>query len=259
MIDIHTHILPDLDDGPKGVDEAVALAQAMARDGVTSVLATPHHHALLGETPQAELHRRIRELEEILAAKEIPLHIHPGAENSITPDLPRQVEEGTAFPLGLGPYILVELPFQTFPPYTEQVLFQLQAQGYTPILAHPERNAALLKDPRLLERLVERSVLAQVTAASLWGGFGDSIRKAAEHFVRNGWVHLIASDAHSASDNRLPLSAGVEAAARLVGRQRAQAMVTSAPEAVLTGKPVKVATLSAEPRRVAWAFWRAGP
>ncbi len=255
MIDLHTHILPGLDDGAQSLADAVAMARAAAADGITTVLATPHAN---GHQPltQEEVARRARALQGELEEQGIALRVLPGIENAIAPDLPQRVEGGTAFPLAGTPYLLVELPLEGFPPYTEQVLFELQVRGLTPLLAHPERNAALQRDPSPLERLVRRGILAQVTAASLMGAFGPRTQRAAVAFLKQGLVHVIATDAHAVASPRAPLlSPAVAVAARIVGQAQAWEMVEAIPHAILEGQPVAMA-LPERAARKTWAFWR---
>ncbi|MBI2304075.1 MAG: hypothetical protein HYU86_04950 [Chloroflexi bacterium] len=257
MIDIHSHILPGLDDGAQTPEDAIAMAQVAVEDGIEVMVATPHGAELAPGWSQAEALSRVNALEEEMARRHIPLRLVPGVENYLTPELPQKMVEGGALPLDGTSYILVEFPLFSLPPYTEEVLFQLQIKGFTPIIAHPERNDVLQKNPDLLLRLVERGMLAQVTAASLTAAFGSLPRQAAETMLRRRLVHIIASDAHSPQGSRSPvLSEGVREAARIVGEAAARAMVTAVPQAIVEGKAVAVEPpLAAEPRRT-WAFWR---
>jgi len=172
-------------------------------------------------------------------------------------DLVRQLEGGHAFPLNGSRYILVELPLQSYPPYTGQVLFDLQVRGYRPILAHPERNETIQGDHHLLENLVERGMLAQLTASSLLGAWGPRAKKTAEVFLERHLVHVIATDAHHVEGFRAPvLSRGFQAATRLIGQEAATAMVLHIPEKILADQDVDPEPPLAAPSRRSWLFWR---
>ncbi|MBI4301524.1 MAG: hypothetical protein HY664_02845 [Chloroflexi bacterium] len=257
LIDLHTHILPSLDDGAQTEEEALAMAQVAQGDGITTLVATPHSLEWTQKSSRTDMLTRTESLNATLARHGIGLKVLPGLENYLTPDLAKQCGNGLVLTLNGGPYLLLELPLQQFPVYTEQVIFELQLKGIIPILAHPERNVALQKDPNLLHKLVERGVLAQITAASLMGNFGSAAQKAAEIFLRRRLVQIIASDAHSTHGPRNPvLTHGVAAATKIAGQEQAQAMVTTIPQTILAGQPVKVEPpLAASPKR-AWAFWQ---
>jgi protein-tyrosine phosphatase len=155
-------------------------------------------------------------------------------------------------------YALVEMPFYGYPDYVEEVLFQLQLRGIRPVLAHPERAEAVQRDPEFLARLVERGMLSQVTAGSVVGHFGGRVERLTQTLLRRGLVHVLASDAHFANGPRSPdLSPGVQAAAAIVGHDRAQAMVVDTPRAILGDKPVETEPPRPDraPRRW-WRLWR---
>lgn len=256
MIDIHTHILPGLDDGAQAMDEAIQMARVALGDGINTVVSTPHGLELGKRYPRSDLVSRVEDLSAELARQGVELEVKPGIENYIAPDLVNQLREGWAFTLDGSRYLLVEFPMQHFPPYSEQVLFELQVEGVTTIIAHPERNEPMQRDHTLLRRLVERGMLAQVTAASLLGDFGNRVKRTAETFLRRNLVHIIASDAHAAHGHRAPvLSAAVAVAARLVGEEQALAMVTVRPQAILFGQQLEVEPpLELAPKK----FWRFG-
>jgi protein-tyrosine phosphatase len=265
MIDLHTHILAGIDDGAQSIQESLAMARIAASDGIKTVVATPHSADIRTDSLAAEIASRVEQLQDELTDHSIDLEIVAGLENYLVPDLARRMAEGRALALGTSNYLLVELPFQNYPPYAEQVLFDLQAMGFVPIIVHPERTAAFQEDHNLLYKLVERGMLAQVTVASLTGAFGTLAKRTAEAFLLRNLAHVIASDAHSPQwDPGTPvpsrgapiLSPGVAAAAKLVGRERAQAMVTTIPQAILRGERVDVAPLPISKPRKAWAFWR---
>ena len=167
LTDLHTHILPGLDDGAADLAEAIAMAQAAAADGIVRLAATPHNLRLPSDAGRAELEAQAARLQEHLAARGIPLQVVAGAETALIPALPQQIDAGQVITLNRSRYLLVELPYMGLPARLEEIIFQVQARGLVPILAHPERNADLLRRPERLRALVERGMLVQVTAASL--------------------------------------------------------------------------------------------
>jgi len=198
LIDTHCHLLPGFDDGADTLEAAVAMAKAAAEDGITAVIVTPHYITGLYQPEAETIRRAVSGLQQHLRSLGIALELYSGCEAALDPDLPRWCREGRILTLAdRGKHILVELPATDVPVYTEEVLYQLQLAGLTPVLAHPERNAGIQRDPGWLAEMVERGVLVQITAASLTGHFGRTVQRVARQLVRDGTVHLIATDAHS--------------------------------------------------------------
>ncbi len=231
-IDLHNHILPDLDDGPSGMEEAVELARALVKAGFSDVAATPH--CFEGEPPAALIKERLLELQRELLAGGIPLRLHSGAEHVLEPLLPRRLENGEILTLNHSRFLLVELPAsQPLPPYTSELIFELRLRDCYPILAHPERVTALQEDPGRLYRMVQAGALVQLTLGSITGLMGPAAARASAIFLSAGLGHFLATDAHSAS--RLHgLERGLAMADRLCFPGSARLMLQERPAAVLS-------------------------
>lgn len=253
MIDLHCHILPGLDDGAQTLEESLEMARVAAMDGIHTVVATPHADRWGAEPDQADLESRVAQLQESLDAEGIPVRIVPGLENHLTPEL----LSGGIVPINHSSYVLVELPFEELPPYAESALFELQLQGYLPILAHPERNTVLRSDHDALRRLVERGILVQLTAASLLGVFGKKTKEASEAYLKQGLAHVLSTDSHSSAGGRRPtLSNALACAARLVGPERAESLVKTVPRQILSNQAVEADAYLSVARPSRWGFWR---
>ncbi len=257
MYDVHAHILPGVDDGPKALDESLRMAAVAAQHGTQVMLCTPHRKDVTENSSVEYIRDLVAELNEKLREMGVELELLLGMENHLDLELPQDVTIGRALPMNGGRYCLVELPFFGRPNYMEDVLFRLQLQGVTPVLAHPERIEAVQRDPEMLAGFVGRGMLSQVTAGSVEGHFGRKARDFTRTLLRRRLVHILASDTHFAEGNRSPLlMPGVEAAAEIVGEAEARAMVVDTPRAVLEDLPVEV-----EPPRPDegpnswWRFW----
>ncbi len=240
LIDLHTHILPGMDDGAADLEQALAMARTAADDGITIIAATPHVLAGEYDNSRVQILQKIGELQQVLEAEGINIKIMPGAEYYIEADLPRRLADGQLLTINDGgKYLLVELPAMMVPDYTARVLYELQLQGVTPILAHPERNSGFARDPKLLQVFIERGFLVQITAGSITGKFGKAVSKTAMAFLQNGCVHIIASDAHSASKHnpRIPvLSPACAILQRKYGTDMARQLSSGNPEKILAGQ-----------------------
>jgi protein-tyrosine phosphatase len=242
MIDLHCHILPGLDDGPAEFEESLRMAKLAANDGITTIVATPHLLEIRPRLVESYINQAAAaadQLNRLLKKEQLPLTVKLGFEAALSPELPELAAQFSAVTIeGLRKYMLVELPSSQFPLYAEETFFRLQAQGICPIVAHPERNSALQREPEILESLVERGLLAQATASSFLGVSGRKAQRALENWCRKGYIQIVGSDAHS-SDHRPPvLSSARKVLTQLVGKERAD-WIGEVPARVLAGKEVK--------------------
>lgn len=244
MIDLHCHILPEMDDGPGGWEESLAMAGLAVQDGIGTVVATPHlfrqRMVDLREVNEKEaIGQKIGALRDRLAAAQVPLDIRVGCDFPLSWEALELLQQGRVFTLNDGGrYLLLELPDFTLPPATEEICFTLQSRGITPIITHPERHLVLQERPEKLERLLDLGCLAQLTAGSLTGYFGRRIAKLSRNLVKKGLIHLLASDAHSCRGRVPRLRAAVDLLGKLIGQDEAEAMVTTVPEKILRGEAI---------------------
>ncbi|MFN3975014.1 MAG: tyrosine-protein phosphatase [Dehalococcoidia bacterium] len=234
LTDLHCHLLPNLDDGPETQEEALSMARLLAEGGVATVVATPHAKEVETIGGREALQERVAYFQQALGEAGIPLSVAVGAEHLLLPDLVGMVEQGKAITLNGSRFLLVELDFFHFPLYTEQAIFDLRLRGAVPVLAHPERQALLQRQPHRLRRLARMGVLFQVTGASLLGTFGEAARRTAEALIKEGLAHAIATDAHHAQGPRAPTTAPVvELVTRLVGEANARRLFHTNPLAIV--------------------------
>jgi len=242
MIDIHSHILYDMDDGAPTLAESLAMARMAADDGTRVLVATPHgpgSTACRHYGPDL-IRARVSEINAALAAEQIALELVAGTEICYEADVVERLKRGDLLAYGTSRAILLELSRNTMPPLLENTLFNLQVAGYRVVLAHPERIVEVQQDPNRLLPLIERGVLMQLTAAALLGQQGERLQTTAETLLTHGMAHILASDTHGLPSRRPPLLAAArDRAATLVGGAAAAALVTSNPAAVLQGLPIQ--------------------
>ena len=209
MIDLHSHILPGVDDGPAALEGALEMARAAVADGIELVAATPHVREDYPTSADLMEHR----LEDVRAAVDaagVALELRRGGELALGA-LDRDEAELRRFGLGGNPdYLLVETPYFGWPLDLGQRLFELHTRGVTPVLAHPERNGEVQANADLLRPLVEAGTLVQLTAASVDGRIGRRARATAFELLERGWAHLLGSDAHTPAIREIGLSAAVD-------------------------------------------------
>jgi protein-tyrosine phosphatase len=239
VIDLHTHALPGIDDGPPDLAGALSLLAAAAEEGTDTLAATPHVRRDYPEVRPDELAGRLAELAGAAGAAGLGVELIAGGEVDL--NWAQHADDGDLRAVSYaqrGRDLLVETPYGELPARSEDMLFTLTARGYRILLAHPERSPTFQRDGKRLAALVERGTLLQVTASALASTRkGSRSRRLATDLVREGRAHVIASDAHGATLQRPGLLAGVEAAERLMPL-RARWMVTDAPAAIVAGEPL---------------------
>lgn len=203
VIDLHCHVLPGLDDGPATMDEALALLTAQEAAGVEAVVATPHvNHHYRGVTPET-IAAGVDEVRAAAARAGIRVAVLGGAEVALTRATDMDDDELAALYLGDSPWLLLEPPHvQVAAATLEFAVSSLLHRGHRILLAHPERCPAFHGDRAPLERLVAAGVRTSVTASSLSGRFGKTVKRFALQMLADGLVHNLASDAHGGMPGR---------------------------------------------------------
>lgn len=241
MYDLHAHILPGLDDGPKTADVTLEMARVAAENGTKVILATPHRKDVTEESSVGHVRNLIANMNARIQEQGTNLSLVLGMENHLDVDLPHEIEAGRALPMNGSQYILIEMPFFGRPDWIEGTLAKVQALGLIPVLAHPERIQAFQEDVELLVGFINQGMLSQITAGSLLGAWGNEVEEFTNALLERRLAHIIASDTHFLGHPRSPeLTPGVEMASRIVGAEAAHAMVTDTPKAILEGKGVDV-------------------
>ncbi|MBW2536093.1 MAG: capsular biosynthesis protein [Deltaproteobacteria bacterium] len=236
MIDLHCHLLPAIDDGARDLDEALAMARMAVEGGITHAVMTPHVMPGTFDNDLSTIEAAVAQHRDVLGQAGIPLEIHVGGEVRIGPEILTLHAEGRIPYLGTWegePVMLLELPHSHIPPGSDKLVDWLRQRGIRPLLAHPERNPDIARDPSRLGAFVDQGCLVQVTAGSLVNDFGEIFRDAAMAMLEAGWVTVLASDAHRA-DRRTPvIEPGRQVAARMVGEDASWRMVRDIPAAIL--------------------------
>lgn len=230
MIDLHSHILPGLDDGARDLDDALEIARAAVADGITTIAATPHVREDYPTTADA-MELGVRQLRGRLERERIDLELLPGGEISLEQLDRLSHDELRRFGLGGSPrYLLIETPYSSWPLQFGEIVARLGSFDMTAVIAHPERNGAIQAEPTKVADLVRSGALIQVTAASLDGRLGSRTRACARKLVDAGLVHMIGSDAHTAGIREVGLSAACDA---IGDPQLARWLTESVPAAIL--------------------------
>lgn len=237
MIDLHSHILPGIDDGARTLDVSLEMAAIAINDGIRTMACTPHIYPgmYLNNGPGIEQARAALQAE--LDQRGMALKLVTGADVHLVPGLLEDLHSGMVPTINRSRYFLLEPSHTTPPPRFEESVFSLVAAGYTPVITHPERLTWVESHYPVFLRLIEQGAWIQVTAGALTGVFGTRARYWGERFLGEGHTHILASDAHSARRRRPELSPALAIAERLLGKDESARLVSDRPQAILDNSP----------------------
>ena len=236
MIDLHTHILPGVDDGVKTMDDAVAFARMAAEDGIKTIVATPHYREGFYLNTRADVIAGVAAVNERLKSEGIAVSVLPGAEVHVSADIIERIKTGDAPTLGdNGRTVLFELSMSQYPLDLENLVFRMRVAGLQVLFAHPERIRYFQDDVSRYESVVRLGSFGQITSGSVNGTFGPDVAAFSEEIARKGLVHVVASDAHNTRGRPPILSAAVDRLASWVGLDAARRMADEIPRSILAG------------------------
>jgi len=238
MIDIHTHILPIIDDGPRSYEDALSCLRELAETGTRKVCLTPHVNKIAGQKGR---YKKIREIfDELIRLKNqenIAVDLVSGAEIFYTPDVPALLKDNPAWFFGKQRrYILLEFHGNIFG--IEKVLSELLSDGIIPVLAHIERYPWSEKKNPLFSYFRNSGMIMQINAGSLLGKYGWFMKRKAKALVRQGFCHVVASDTHELSDLDYSLEKVRPVLTKLVGRETGECLLVGNPEKIIAGEAI---------------------
>jgi protein-tyrosine phosphatase len=235
VVDIHSHILPEVDDGSKSWEISVAMCRMAAADGITHQVATPHANDRY-HYDRAYLQGLVSHLQELIGnalALSLGCDFHLSYDN-----LQDVLANPTRYAIDSSHYMLVELNNYSVPPQITDCLLKLGDRGITAVITHPERNPILRESPQRVLEWAEQGCVIQVTGSALTGFWGERVRRAAHWLIEHDAVHVLATDAHD-TEKRVPiLSAARDSVAEICGKEVAAALVEGNPQAIISSQPL---------------------
>ena len=258
MIDPHNHILPNVDDGAASDEEAIEMLRIAEDDGIRTIVATPHVPSPSGVTlAPEEILRHVAALNELARDRGIGVGVLAGSEIRCEPDIVNALQMGELLTMNGSPYVLLELPlFGDWPSHVRSTVYDLQMEGFIPILAHVERYPAVQEDLRFLVDLVATGVLMQVNASSIAPGAGGREPATARRLLEAQMVHVLGSDAHSPRRRSPRLRAAYQRVAEMTKPEYA-AWIRKTSAAVVTGEVITLPEPMLDVQDPWWRrFWR---
>lgn len=239
MWDFHSHILPFLDDGAEDLEETIAMAKIAIEEGIDTIVATPHYIAIEQELSKEEVLQSIEEVTKILEEEQIHLKILPGMEVFGEWKILKKIDQEEILSLNHTGYMLIELPMHHIPEDTEDLFYELQVRGFTPILAHPERYVEIQEDPNLLIDWIQGGVLTQVNATSLTGVLGQASQETAKTLVKHHMVHILGTDAHTSRRRSPRMKEAIKYINQSVDPTRAHLILEEYPKKILADETIQ--------------------
>ncbi len=244
MIDLHSHILPGIDDGARTLEVALEMAAIAVDDGIQTMACTPHIYPGMYMNDGPGIERARQALQQVFDQRGLALKLVVGADVHLVPGLLADLRSGMVPTLNRSRYLLLEPSHTSPPPRFEDSVFSFVAAGYVPVITHPERLTWIDSHYPVFLRLIDQGAWMQVTAGALTGAFGRRAQYWGERFLGDGHTHILASDAHSAGRRRPQLQPALRIAERLLGKQEATRLVQERPQAILDNRsPTEVTPL----------------
>ena len=209
MIDIHSHIIPGIDDGSKNMEMTLEMLKNAEREGTKEIVATPHYLLEYGESKIEEVKVLVKELNSIITKEGINIKVYSGQEVYFTENILKDYLDGNIGTLNDSRYMLIEFNMNRFEENIFDIIYELQVRGITPIIAHPERYRSIIKNPVEINRFIDEGYLFQLDSGSLTGVFGKEVKKTAEVLLANGIYNFIGSDAHNIKNRNTGISEAI--------------------------------------------------
>lgn len=233
MIDLHSHILPGVDDGAQTLEDSLEMARKAISQGITHLMCTPHHNNGKYNNPADKIIRDVAALQNELDQRGLDLTLLEGQEVRLTEYLLTAIKREEILFTDLdNTYLLIEFPTNEIPIYAEQVFYHLLSQGHVPVIVHPERNAVFREEPNRLVSFLEMGTLTQLTAPSIVGIFGSEIQKTARLMLEHQMLYMVASDAHNLRHRTFLMKEAYEEIQKIGGIEMVAAMQQMAKDLV---------------------------
>ena len=255
MVDLHCHLLPGIDDGSKSMAISLRLAKEATENGVTHALLTPHHMNGRYVNHKKDVLRLTQEFQQQLKDHQIPLTVFPGQEVRINGQLIQALDnDDILFADENNRYLMLEFPDDDVPHYTNQMVFELQQRGITPVIVHPERNTKIMAHPELLYQLLEKECLSQITVSSYVGTFGKKVEDFSRQLIENGQGYVFASDAHDLPGRKYEMRQAFDKLRQEFGNELADQYARNA-RAIINGDNVPLNTIQPLKKKKHFLWW----
>lgn len=233
MIDIHSHAIPNIDDGSSSVSETFNMIKEAEKVGFTNICLTPHFLLNYYETSADEIVFWKGQLQKVLFKRDINVVLHSGMEIYINNQMEELIKENRLLTIANSRYMLIELPLGNTVKYLDHALYFLQNIGITPIIAHPERYKCVQENLNLVNKYIEKGALIQCNYGSILERYGKQAKKTLKHLLKNNKVHFLGTDCHRENNLYLEIPEAVKKITKIIGKSKFEEISTINPKKVL--------------------------
>ena len=235
IVDIHSHIIPGIDDGSKDMEMTLEMIRNAEKEGTKEMVATPHYLLEYGEATIIDVKNRVKEINVLLENEKIDVKIYSGQEVYFNEKIIEDYLQGNIGTINDSRYMLIEFPMDKFDENTFDIIYELQVREIVPIIAHPERYKFFIEKPSLINEFINQGYLFQVNAGSIEGKFGQNVKKTADLFLTNNIYNFIGSDAHNIKSR----NTGLKNAMDLIGKGMNKNIFQDSSEKILKNMDIK--------------------
>lgn len=251
MIDFHSHIIPEIDDGSRSIEDTMLLIKEAKKAGFTKIISTSHYVSNQYEFDE-ESRRQLLELIKMGANNlGIDIEIFLGSEIYASYDMVELLKEHKASTINDTKYVLFELPMQNELPNLKNIIYDLMGNGYRPIIAHPERYSYVKEDPNWLIQYIEIGVLFQSNYASIIGLYGKEAQKTVKQLLKNNMIHFLGSDVHRPETIYAKMPEIMQELRKILDRGQLNKLTRTNAELVLENKTINIEI----PQKIKKSFW----
>lgn len=240
MIDFHTHIIPNIDDGSRSIEETFNLIQEAKEAGFEGIVLTSHYIENYYETDVPERDLWVKAISDNLKSKGIETNLYLGNEIYMSDNMMNLLIEGKASTINNSSYVLFEMPLNAEPMNLYDVIYSLQENKLIPVLAHPERYSFIQKEPELVYDLIEKGVLMQANYGSILGQYGEKAEMIVRKFLENKMIHFLGSDVHRQNSIYKRIPQALEEIKEIVGEEKLREITTINPKLALENKRIDI-------------------
>ncbi len=238
MIDMHSHILPEIDDGAKSIEESIEMIKEAYKAGFTAIVSTSHYIEDSYDASKQKRYELIKIIEKRLENENIDITIYNGAEAYVNTNLNDLIKKEELVTINETKYLLIELPMNNKIIYLNEIISELKDNGIIPIIAHPERYSYVQKDPKILNDLIDQGVLFQSNYGSLIGKYGKDAQKAVKKLLKNNMIQLLGTDTHRSNSTYTQMDEIIKKFTKLLGKEKFEILSTVNPLKVIANEKI---------------------
>ncbi|OPJ55323.1 tyrosine-protein phosphatase [Alkalithermobacter paradoxus] len=240
MIDIHCHIIHNVDDGSSSIEESIEMAKIAERDGIKKIINTSHYHLYSHYVTGKSLEEKVNEFNKLLQEKNIDVKVYVGNELYYSKELISKLDKLDYYSLNNSKYVLIEFPPDNLPKDMEDIIYEFKIRNYIPILAHIERYSEVIDNPNLASDYINQGALIQVNASSILGKLGREIQSTCKILLQNNCIHFVASDAHGSKKRTPRLKESYNYIKDIIGKEKADKIFFENTQAIIENKDIQI-------------------